>query len=296
MNNQPFSIVEKWKKTKTAQAKVDSSPHNYIVKEKEAKVLLEYKEAVSDEKLFIKKHTNEDNDIMISEVTNAQIKEALSNISDNKSPGPVGYFVVFFKKAWSIMRQKIGFHGKMVHWIKTCVTTTCFSININGKNHGYFKGGRGLRDLESINVIKQTLQEFGKVSGLVLSLHKSIIFFGSMPFETQQLILANLPFSIGILPVRDLKKKKTKMVNMPGDWEGVVNAMNMQSNANNTKSALRRLVIGAAIYYVWQERNKRTFANETKMLSLLELIFENIRLNLISPKVKSSTHILNVAN
>ncbi|GJX92045.1 RNA-directed DNA polymerase, eukaryota, reverse transcriptase zinc-binding domain protein [Tanacetum coccineum] len=38
-----------------------------------------------------------------------------------------------------------GFHSKMVNWIIKCVTTTSFSICVNGKSCGYFQGGRGLR-------------------------------------------------------------------------------------------------------------------------------------------------------
>ncbi|GJY63013.1 RNA-directed DNA polymerase, eukaryota, reverse transcriptase zinc-binding domain protein [Tanacetum coccineum] len=37
------------------------------------------------------------------------------------------------------------FHQKMVGWIMKCVTTAGFSICLNGERHGYFKGGRGLR-------------------------------------------------------------------------------------------------------------------------------------------------------
>ncbi|GKF29577.1 RNA-directed DNA polymerase, eukaryota, reverse transcriptase zinc-binding domain protein, partial [Tanacetum coccineum] len=37
------------------------------------------------------------------------------------------------------------FHDKMVKWVMTCVTTTSFSICVNGEVCGYFKGGRGLR-------------------------------------------------------------------------------------------------------------------------------------------------------
>ncbi|GJZ47047.1 RNA-directed DNA polymerase, eukaryota, reverse transcriptase zinc-binding domain protein [Tanacetum coccineum] len=33
----------------------------------------------------------------------------------------------------------------MVNWIMTCVSTSAFSICVNGVSHGYFKGGRGLR-------------------------------------------------------------------------------------------------------------------------------------------------------
>ncbi|GKA68734.1 hypothetical protein Tco_0768651, partial [Tanacetum coccineum] len=38
-----------------------------------------------------------------------------------------------------------GFHHRMVAWIMECVTSTSFSICINGRLHGYFKGKRGLR-------------------------------------------------------------------------------------------------------------------------------------------------------
>ncbi|GJZ00424.1 putative reverse transcriptase domain, reverse transcriptase zinc-binding domain protein [Tanacetum coccineum] len=37
-----------------------------------------------------------------------------------------------------------GFHVRLVGWIMECVTTTSFSISINGSLHGYFKGKRGL--------------------------------------------------------------------------------------------------------------------------------------------------------
>ncbi|GKA98042.1 RNA-directed DNA polymerase, eukaryota, reverse transcriptase zinc-binding domain protein [Tanacetum coccineum] len=130
-----------------------------------------------------------------------------------------------------------GFHEKMVHCIICCVTTTSFSINVNGESCGYFKGGRGLRqkdpmspylftlvmeilnlivqdkvenmegfkyhfrckqmkithvcfaddllmfcygDKRSVQILKEAIEEFGSVSGLLPNYNKSTIIFGSM--------------------------------------------------------------------------------------------------------------------
>ncbi|GJY48856.1 RNA-directed DNA polymerase, eukaryota, reverse transcriptase zinc-binding domain protein [Tanacetum coccineum] len=44
-----------------------------------------------------------------------------------------------------VVLKQFGFPKKMVDWIMVCVSTTKFSININGEREGYFSGGRGLR-------------------------------------------------------------------------------------------------------------------------------------------------------
>nr|GEU42715.1 hypothetical protein [Tanacetum cinerariifolium] len=49
---------------------------------------------------------------------------------------------------WGFLKEVLlafGFHVRMVDWIMECVTTTSFSLSINGTLHGYFKGKRGLR-------------------------------------------------------------------------------------------------------------------------------------------------------
>ncbi|XP_038975305.1 uncharacterized protein LOC120106373 [Phoenix dactylifera] len=39
----------------------------------------------------------------------------------------------------------MGFSDRVVRWIAECISTTRFSISINGELHGFFPGGRGLR-------------------------------------------------------------------------------------------------------------------------------------------------------
>ncbi|KAL2248038.1 UNVERIFIED_CONTAM: hypothetical protein Sindi_2656100, partial [Sesamum indicum] len=49
---------------------------------------------------------------------------------------------------WDFMiavMELFGFPPNFVKWIEMCVTTTSFSVGLNGKPHGFFKGARGLR-------------------------------------------------------------------------------------------------------------------------------------------------------
>nr|GEU88603.1 hypothetical protein [Tanacetum cinerariifolium] len=130
--------------------------------------------------------------------------------------------------------SRFGFHPLMTKWIMACVSSTSFSICVNGDVHGFFKGRRGLRqgdplssylftlvmavltlimkrqvrnsesfryhkhceeleltnvcfaddlfmfargDVNSAQVIMDSLNEFKRVSGLVPSLPNSTVFF-----------------------------------------------------------------------------------------------------------------------
>nr|GEU30806.1 hypothetical protein [Tanacetum cinerariifolium] len=49
---------------------------------------------------------------------------------------------------WDFLRvilHGFGFHDRMISWIMECVTTTSYSICVNGSLHGYFQGKRCLR-------------------------------------------------------------------------------------------------------------------------------------------------------
>ena len=55
---------------------------------------------------------------------------------------------------WEFIEEimiKFGFPRQMVDWIMVCITTSKFTICVNGERHGYFKGGRGLRQGDPIS-------------------------------------------------------------------------------------------------------------------------------------------------
>ncbi|XP_024963995.1 uncharacterized protein LOC112504288, partial [Cynara cardunculus var. scolymus] len=62
-------------------------------------------------------------------------------------------FKIDIKKAYDtvdwnfliVMLQGLGFHPVMVNWIREMVSTTSFSLAINGNSYGFFQGGRSLR-------------------------------------------------------------------------------------------------------------------------------------------------------
>ncbi|GJT79796.1 putative reverse transcriptase domain, reverse transcriptase zinc-binding domain protein [Tanacetum coccineum] len=129
---------------------------------------------------------------MIWEVTTQEVKQAMFSIGCA--------FKVDIQKAYDTVDSEflrrilhgLGFHARMVSWIIECVSTTSYFICINGNLHGYFKGNRGLRQLDLINlcfvddlflftygdvhsagIIKEALDEFKNSSGLTPSLPKS---------------------------------------------------------------------------------------------------------------------------
>ncbi|GJZ37408.1 putative reverse transcriptase domain, reverse transcriptase zinc-binding domain protein [Tanacetum coccineum] len=91
---------------------------------------------------------------MVRDISSQEVKSAMFSMGNDKSP--VDIQKAYDTVDWNFLRVILigfGFHERMIAWIMECVTTTSFSISINGSLHGYFKGKRGLRqELDLINL------------------------------------------------------------------------------------------------------------------------------------------------
>lgn len=61
---------------------------------------------------------------------------------------------------WAFLRSILvgfGFHHKMVDWIMVCVSSTSYSICVNGDLHGWFQGKRDLRQGDPLSPYLFTL-------------------------------------------------------------------------------------------------------------------------------------------
>ncbi|PWA95126.1 reverse transcriptase domain, Reverse transcriptase zinc-binding domain protein [Artemisia annua] len=90
-------------------------------------------------------------------------------------------------------------------------------------------------------------------------------------------------------------KRKILATDLPLDWGDLVNAMVTRFKNRNIRSIVSKIVLGAGVYYIWQERNKRQFTTDKRPAeTLLEVILESVKLRLMSIRVLNSTQVNNV--
>ncbi|GJR21753.1 putative RNA-directed DNA polymerase, eukaryota, reverse transcriptase zinc-binding domain protein [Tanacetum coccineum] len=141
---------------------------------------------------------------LIPKIISNRMKESLSNlISLNQSafvPGRLNIQKAYDTVDWKFLKEILagfGFHSRMIGWIMECVTSTSFSISINGCLHGYFKGKQGLRQGDPMSPYLFTLV----MEVLTLMLNKR-----ARDLMDSHIIgiLNVLPFEEGTLPVKYL--------------------------------------------------------------------------------------------
>nr|GEW21406.1 hypothetical protein [Tanacetum cinerariifolium] len=146
----------------------------------------------------------------ISKIVTNRIKRVLGKKKFKRVAFKIDIRKAYDTIDWSILKvilEHFGFRGKMVDWIMVCVSTTKFSININGERKDTSMehyNGKKYWDIKSVSTIKEALEEFSSYSGLRANMNKITMFFGGMTIAEQNVILDIIPFANGRLPIRYL--------------------------------------------------------------------------------------------
>ncbi|GJW21025.1 RNA-directed DNA polymerase, eukaryota, reverse transcriptase zinc-binding domain protein [Tanacetum coccineum] len=104
----------------------------------------------------------------------------------------------------------VGFHEVMVNWIMTCISTTSFSICINGEVCGFFKGRRGLRQGDPISPYLFTIVM--EVFNMIMI--KNIVVAPSFKYHygCKDLKLTHMCFAVDLMVICNSDKEYLKVV------------------------------------------------------------------------------------
>ncbi|KAL0415953.1 UNVERIFIED_CONTAM: hypothetical protein Slati_3427200 [Sesamum latifolium] len=122
-------------------------------------------------------------------ITDQEVKEAVFDIADDKSPGPDGFSFGFFKDAWSMVGTEI-----LSRYERTETRGPSLSLFIC-PYHG---------KINSVQVLQEALVEFSSLSGLKANPAKSPILLSKYAVSVQQQIEQLLGFTTGSLPIKYL--------------------------------------------------------------------------------------------
>lgn len=77
----------------------------------------------------------------------------------------------------------------------------------------------------------------------------------------------------------------------------LIDQLNQQSSRNAVSSIIRRLLLGAAVYHIWRERNLRLRKKVTlPAKDISRDIVEEVRLKLCSLKTRNSSQVKKAAD
>ncbi|XP_059630809.1 uncharacterized protein LOC132273765 [Cornus florida] len=98
----------------------------------------------------------------------------------------------------------MGFPAIFITWVESYITTTSFTVSLNGEFHGHFKGAKGLRSVPSLQTLLRATRIFSNLSGLHGNQGKSQIFLSGVALAVEFAVLNIAGFEQGCLPIRYL--------------------------------------------------------------------------------------------
>ncbi|XP_071727488.1 uncharacterized protein [Rutidosis leptorrhynchoides] len=195
-----------------AQNNLDKNPFSVDTREDQCTLLRAYNDAVLDEERHLKRKRKLNGFPskavgMVRPVSANEVKAAMYDIGNNKSPGPDGFTSEFFKSLWEIIGDEVTLAIQDFFKIGQLLMEINHTLGILGS---YFDPlclppsddplDYEMRHYVSISCINEALDQFKSWSGLILSIPKSKAYFANVSQILKNQILAILPFEEGTLP------------------------------------------------------------------------------------------------
>ncbi|KAL0455409.1 UNVERIFIED_CONTAM: putative ribonuclease H protein [Sesamum latifolium] len=114
------------------------------------------------------------------------------------SPSQNAFVPAYDTLEWDFIHAMLsvfGFPEKMIMWIVECISTTTYSVALNGELHGFFPGGGEFGEL-----FRDALHAFAELSGLHANISKSQLILSKSATPVRDRLRAILGFQEGQLP------------------------------------------------------------------------------------------------
>ena len=84
-----------------------------------------------------------------------------------------------------------------------------------------------------------------------------------------------------------------KLNSVSNVWAQIISSVVNIPARNTIWSVIQRLMLGAAVYFIWQERNMRLFGNYGRTEDeLFKIIVESVRFRLMGLKIKVTSDVI----
>ncbi|PWA78863.1 RNA-directed DNA polymerase, eukaryota, Reverse transcriptase zinc-binding domain protein [Artemisia annua] len=91
-------------------------------------------------------------------------------------------------------------------------------------------------------------------------------------------------------------KIMAKLDDVSNSWAQIISSIVNRPAQNSIWSVIQRLVLGASVYFVWQERNLRLFGVHSRTVEeLIKIVIDNVRLRLMGLKLKTTPDVIMAA-
>ncbi|KAL8263525.1 hypothetical protein R6Q59_021655 [Mikania micrantha] len=93
----------------------------------------------------------------------------------------------------------------------------------------------------------------------------------------------------------DKVRRKTKWPHINGNWSNKVEEYSKRGTYGYIWSVVNRLVLGATVYYIWQERCLRQYENKKRSVEdVCFLILDSVRLRMLTLNFRNSLALVQV--